>query len=56
MLLRFVAFTFAVAVPAFGEDEKSLGPVEARKKTGEEITVKMEVKTSKDRLENRGEI
>jgi DNA/RNA endonuclease YhcR with UshA esterase domain len=45
-----------MTVPATAADEKPLGPVEARKKVGEEITVKMEVKTSKDRLENRGEI
>jgi DNA/RNA endonuclease YhcR with UshA esterase domain len=37
-------------------DEKALGPVEARKKVGKEITVKMEVKAAKDRLEKRGEI
>src|SRR5262245_22302895 len=56
MLLRLAAFSFAFAIPAMGADEKPLGPVEARKKIGEEITVKMEVKTAKDRLENRGEI
>ena len=30
--------------------------MEARKQVGKEITVKMEVKTAKDRLEKRGEI
>src|SRR5262245_6094415 len=37
-------------------DEKALGPIEARKKVGKEITVKMEVKAAKDRLEKHGEI
>jgi DNA/RNA endonuclease YhcR with UshA esterase domain len=44
-----------LVIPAFA-DEKPLGPVEARKQVGKEITVKMEVKTAKDRLEKRGEI
>jgi len=41
-----------------GEDlePKPLGPVEARKKIGEEIVVEMLVRTAKDRLEKRGEI
>jgi len=38
------------------DEPKPLGPVEARKQVGKEITVKMEVKTAKDRLEKRGEI
>jgi DNA/RNA endonuclease YhcR with UshA esterase domain len=54
MLRAFVGLVFAI--PAFAADEKALTPVEARKKVGEEITVKMEVKAAKDRLENRGEI
>src|SRR5262249_50861628 len=37
-------------------DDKPLGPVEARKKVGEKITVQMRVKASKDRLEKHGEI
>lgn len=37
-------------------EKKPLGPVEARKKVGKEVTVEMEVKTAKDRLEKRGEI
>jgi DNA/RNA endonuclease YhcR with UshA esterase domain len=37
-------------------DEKPLTPVEARKKIGSKITVQMEVKAAKDRLEKRGEI
>jgi DNA/RNA endonuclease YhcR with UshA esterase domain len=46
-----------VALPAAAADEpKPLGPVEARKQVGKEITVRMEVKTAKDRLEKRGEI
>lgn len=54
---RFLA-TVLVAVAAgvaFAAD-KPLGPVEARKKVGKEITVRMEVRTAKDRLEKRGEI
>jgi DNA/RNA endonuclease YhcR with UshA esterase domain len=54
-LLALVAV--AIAVPLFGADaEKPLTPIEARKKVGSKIVVQMEVKASKDRLENRGEI
>jgi len=49
-----VGMLSASAVAA--DEEKPLGPVEARKQVGKEITVKMEVKTTKDRLEKRGEI
>src|SRR5262245_58417133 len=56
MLLRLVAVTIGFSVPRLGADEQTLGAVEALKKIREEITVKMEVKASKDRLENRGEI
>jgi DNA/RNA endonuclease YhcR with UshA esterase domain len=38
------------------DEQKPLGPVEARKQVGKEITVEMEVKVTKDRLEKRGEI
>lgn len=41
---------------AVAADEKPLGPVEARGKVGKTITVRMEVKAAKDRLEKRGEI
>jgi DNA/RNA endonuclease YhcR with UshA esterase domain len=37
-------------------DPPPLGPVEARKQVGKAVTVRMEVKTAKDRLEKRGEI
>jgi DNA/RNA endonuclease YhcR with UshA esterase domain len=37
-------------------DDKPLTPVEARKKVGSKITVEMEVRAAKDRLEKRGEI
>lgn len=37
-------------------DDKPLTPVEARGKVGEQITVKMTVRASKDRLQKRGEI
>jgi hypothetical protein len=55
--MRCLLFLVLAAVPAFAADDlRPLGPVEARKKVGTEITVKMEVKTAKDRLEKRGEI
>jgi hypothetical protein len=58
MFLRYLAG--AVLVTAMSllavEDEKALTPVEARKKVGEKITVEMTVRTTKDRLEKRGEI
>ncbi|MFO0842940.1 MAG: hypothetical protein U0797_11170 [Gemmataceae bacterium] len=38
------------------EGPKPLTPVEARKQVGKTITVKMEVKAAKDRLEKRGEV
>ena len=45
------------SLSSFAADEqKPLGPVEARKQVGKEITVEMEVKAAKDRLEKRGEI
>lgn len=57
MLARSFLFVGLVAMSAVTADEsKPLGPVEARKQVGKEITVKMEVKTAKDRLEKRGEI
>jgi DNA/RNA endonuclease YhcR with UshA esterase domain len=59
MLVRslFVVSALGCAAPLFGADaDKVLGPVEARKKVGERITVQMEVKAAKDRLEKRGEI
>src|SRR5207248_5385733 len=37
-------------------DDKPLTPVEARGKVGEQITVEMTVRASKDRLHKRGEI
>src|SRR5262245_9204294 len=51
LVLGLVALSSAAA-----DDSKPLSPVEARKEIGKEITVKMEVKTAKDRLEKRGEI
>jgi hypothetical protein len=56
-LLAVVSGVLAVADGlALAADDKPLGPVEARKKVGQEITVKLEVKAAKDRLEQRGEI
>ncbi|QVL34625.1 hypothetical protein KIH39_12165 [Telmatocola sphagniphila] len=40
----------------FTAADNALNPVEARKKVGSEITLKMDVKVTKDRLEARGEI
>ena len=57
MLARTLLVVGFLSLPAFAADErKPLGPVEARKQAGKEITVKMEVKAAKDRLEKRGEI
>ncbi|HJZ54694.1 MAG TPA: hypothetical protein VKE74_07025 [Gemmataceae bacterium] len=57
MLARSVLLVGLLSLPVLGADEpKPLGPVEARKQLGKEITVRMEVKTTKDRLEKRGEI
>lgn len=36
--------------------DKPLSPVDARKCVGKDVTVRMEVKAAKDRLEKRGEI
>ncbi|QJW99163.1 hypothetical protein [Frigoriglobus tundricola] len=47
---------FACAVSLARADEAALTPVEARKKVGSKITVRMDVKAAKDRLEKRGEI
>lgn len=52
--LGLFATTSVVAVA--GDADKPLTAVEARKQVGKEVTVKMEVKTAKDRLEKRGEI
>jgi hypothetical protein len=53
--VALVAFAGLVALAGAAE-EKPLTPVEARKKVGSKITVQMEVKAAKDRLEVRGEI
>jgi hypothetical protein len=45
-----------IACVAAAEDARPLTPVEARKQVGNKITVEMEVKAAKDRLEKRGEI
>ena len=54
MIVRSLLVVGLVAVAV--EEPKPLSPVEARKQVGKEITVKMEVKAAKDRLEKRGEI
>lgn len=57
MLARILLVVGFLSLPALPADEPSpLGPIEARKQVGKEVTVKMEVKAAKDRLEKRGEI
>jgi DNA/RNA endonuclease YhcR with UshA esterase domain len=60
MIARCVLAIGLFAIPAFAAEdkdkEKPLGPVEARKQVGKEITVEMEVKAVKNALEKRGEI
>ena len=57
MFMRSLLVLGHFAVPTFGDDlAKPIGPIEARKYVGKEITVKMTVKASKDRLEKHGEI
>ena len=57
MMLRSLLILGLVAIPTYADDKtEPLGPVEARKQVGKEITVKMTVKATKDRLEKRGEI
>ncbi len=45
-----------VSAAGAGADDKPLPPIEARKKVGDTITVELTVRTTKDRLEARGEI
>jgi DNA/RNA endonuclease YhcR with UshA esterase domain len=55
--IRSVLLVALASLTAHGsEGEKPLSPSEARKQVGKDITVKMEVKAAKDRLEKRGEI
>jgi DNA/RNA endonuclease YhcR with UshA esterase domain len=58
MIARSLLMIGLLAIPALAADdkEKPLGPVEARKQVGKEITVEMEVKAAKNALEKRGEI
>ena len=57
MVARCCLVVCLVAWSAAAEDKaKPLTAVEARKQVGKEITVEMEVKAAKDRLEKRGEI
>jgi hypothetical protein len=53
-LLALCVLAPALSTPA--DESKPLGPVEARKQVGKEITVRMTVKAAKDRLAKRGEI
>jgi DNA/RNA endonuclease YhcR with UshA esterase domain len=55
-ILGLSTLTFVIVGAAHADEEKPLSPTEARKQVGKEITVQMEVKTAKDRLEKRGEI
>jgi DNA/RNA endonuclease YhcR with UshA esterase domain len=45
-----------VVIQAVAADSKTLTPVEAIKKVNEQVTVRMLVKATKNRLEKRGEI
>jgi DNA/RNA endonuclease YhcR with UshA esterase domain len=57
VLARSLLVVGLVSIPALAADEpKPLGPFEARKQLGKEITVRMKVKTAKDQLEKRSEI
>jgi hypothetical protein len=51
-----VLLTALVGVNATAQDAKPLTPVEAIKQVNQSVTVEMLVKTTKDRLEKRGEI
>ena len=55
-LFGLSALAFLIVGAAHADEEKPLSPTEARKQVGKEITVQMEVKAAKDRLEKRGEI
>jgi hypothetical protein len=48
--------THALLLTAVPADDRPLTPAEARKRVNEKVVLKMFVKTSKDRLEKRGEI
>lgn len=57
MYARSLLLVGLFSIAALGSDDaKPLTATEARKQIGKEVTVKMEVKTAKDRLEKRGEI
>jgi DNA/RNA endonuclease YhcR with UshA esterase domain len=57
MMTRCVLVVGLIGLTATADDAtKPLTPVEAQAKLGQKITVEMEVKTTKDRLEKRGEI
>jgi DNA/RNA endonuclease YhcR with UshA esterase domain len=55
-VLIALGLALCLGVAARAEDDKPLSPVEARKQVGKKVTVEMEVRAAKDRLENRGEI
>lgn len=57
MFTRSLLVIGVLSLAAMATDEpRPLNPVDARKQVGKEVTVRMEVKTAKDRLEKRGEI
>jgi hypothetical protein len=59
MSMRLLFVVGIVVLPAFGDDastEKPLSPVDARKRIGKDVSVRMDVMAAKDRLEKRGEI
>lgn len=55
-LIALGLFAAVTTAAVAADKDKPLSPVEARKQVGKEVTVKMEVKAAKDRLEKRGEI
>jgi DNA/RNA endonuclease YhcR with UshA esterase domain len=57
-MIRNCALVLACVSLAVADDRavKPLGPIEARKQVGKEVTVQMTVRAAKDRLEKRGEI
>lgn len=57
MIARSLLPVVLLSLPSLAaEAPKPLAPTEARKQVGKEITVRMAVKATKDRLEKRGEI
>src|SRR5689334_3958839 len=56
MRANYLFSVLLLATCVFAAEDKPLTPPEARKKVGETVTVQMQVRSAKDRLEKRGEI